>query len=210
MFPFSLTCTHLVLLSLIHVTLTSVIDQIRNQGSPPSYHPHLSCPHSPTPHVPSLLTPLTLLTPLILEFLLLTPTQGPTSDSGSSSSSRALALAQSAPYAWAGALHGSEVSRAGASVPPRPPQYLQVPTVSCACTSHLVPRALLLPRPLQHLQVPAPSGARAQVHASHGQWCSRAHLNTSRCPFITAPLQVAVSHAHSCSRAHRNASRCPP
>ena len=63
----------------------------------------------------------------------------------------------------------------------RPLQHLQVTTLSSVCTDMLVPRAIVRPQPLQHLHMPAPS-ANVQVSSSQGQWCSRAHCSTARCP----------------------------
>ena len=54
------------------------------------------------------------------------------------------------------------------------------------------------------------AAAMSRVSAIHGQWCSRAHLSTSKCPFQAADPQVASFHGQWCARAHFNTSRCPP
>jgi len=74
-----------------------------------------------------------------------------------------------------------------AVVLPRPLQHHQVPVVSGRVTRSVVPRAVVIPRPPQHLQMPTLSGG-SHVHPSHGQSCSRAHRNTSRCPFLAAEV----------------------
>ena len=61
-------------------------------------------------------------------------------------------------------------------------------------TVGLIPRTVVLPRPLWHLQVSAPSGCE-HVISSHGQWCSRAHFNTSRCPPRAANAHPIVLRA---------------
>jgi len=68
-------------------------------------------------------------------------------------------------------------------------------------------------------RAPAPTsahpGARPQrrcehVASVHGQWCPRAHFNTSRCPYLAAVEHVTESIGQPCSRAHCNTCRCPP
>jgi len=64
--------------------------------------------------------------------------------------------------------------------------------------------AAVLPRPPQHVN----SAAHSVVSSSHGQPCSRAHFNTSRC--LSRAAHVRKSHGQWCSHAHRNTSSQVP
>ena len=48
-----------------------------------------------------------------------------------------------------------------------------------------------------HLSTSSTPAAKAHVLSSHGQWCSRAHFNTSKRPLRAAPRHVFPSHGQS-------------
>ena len=55
-----------------------------------------------------------------------------------------------------------------------------------------------------------PSTACLHVRSSHGQWCCRAHVNISRNPLMAANVHVPESHGQPCARAHCSKCMCPP
>jgi len=83
------------------------------------------------------------------------------------------------PLSSAGGGSGHPCSRAHCTTSRCPP-------LSCTRNRAVIPRAVVLPRPLQHRQVPLPSGG-GTGRPRHGQSCSSAHFNSSRCPPSATP-----------------------